>query len=416
MQKKPNESFIDQYSLSFSQKVAGDFFKEKDQIIGQEILSVTPSKQINFFVLKILFEKWQEEMKQMESPYFDFKDAEVRKELITFMNVLSKKISMGQEHFQGLLKESVSQTLTLLADPSAFLKEEYKGKESIVLTEKNARNLLKYLKVLKQEITDLFSGHLDAPAEQMLDASGDYFAEQDLAEVLESELGLIASVLPVSFEDLVGSEEEVNGPVSEDDVDFEGSFFESGELSGESLEDEDVADFESSEEEDLEEDFEEEKARAFEEQDEDESDLDDEESEEQDEMEVSDESDIDEDQDEALEDDVKPLNEALAEEPPKIVNQAYEKQEKVTLAESMEHSKVSSIMQAISVNNKFMFVKELFDDEREVFEEAVEMIEGCSSFDDAVELLVQDYAKTYEWDMNSDVVKELLKVVFRKFR
>jgi hypothetical protein len=31
-------------------------------------------------------------------------------------------------------------------------------------------------------------------------------------------------------------------------------------------------------------------------------------------------------------------------------------------------------------------------------------------------MLVQNYAKEYFWDMNSDEVKELLKVIFRRFR
>jgi VIT1/CCC1 family predicted Fe2+/Mn2+ transporter len=73
-------------------------------------------------------------------------------------------------------------------------------------------------------------------------------------------------------------------------------------------------------------------------------------------------------------------------------------------------------MEAISVNHRYMFTKELFDGSREAFTEAIAAIEACESFDDAVELLVQTYAKERAWDMNSEEVKELLKVVFRKFR
>lgn len=443
MQKKPNESFIDQYKLGFSQKVAEEFFQENDHITGQDILSVTASKQINFFVLKILFAKWQEEMKRLESPYFDFKDADVRKELISFMNTVSKKISMDQDHFQELLQEGVGQTLHLLVDPSGFLKEEFSGKENLVLTDKNAKNFLKYIKVFKEEITDLFTDHTDSATGTMLEASVAYFESLNLDDAILTELQLISEVRPVAFVDLFESQ-----AVEEESDDF-------GFTTDEVEEEEPVAEVEEEIEEDLpeeeepeaEDEWEEEKEEAFEPEEEVEeseietSEYEEEEPEEEledveDEIEGVEEDDFEEEQEpepEEVEEEIeqpdapeedeieeeepsKSLNEKLNTETSKTVNDSFEQEEKVSLADSHAQSKVSSIMQAISVNSRYMFVKELFDDEREVFEEAIEMIEGCESFDDAVELLVQDYAKTYEWDMNSDVVKELLKVVFRKFR
>ena len=50
------------------------------------------------------------------------------------------------------------------------------------------------------------------------------------------------------------------------------------------------------------------------------------------------------------------------------------------------------------------------------FEQAIMDIESWDSFYDAGEKLFQEYAKNLDWDMNSDEVKELLKVIFRKFR
>ena len=77
---------------------------------------------------------------------------------------------------------------------------------------------------------------------------------------------------------------------------------------------------------------------------------------------------------------------------------------------------VDNMMSAISVNHRYMFINELFDGEADIFTEAIGKIEKCSSFDDSVEILVQNYAKDYHWDMNSDEVKELLKIIFRRFR
>ena len=63
-----------------------------------------------------------------------------------------------------------------------------------------------------------------------------------------------------------------------------------------------------------------------------------------------------------------------------------------------------------------MFTNELFGGNGEDFKEAIGYVEECITFDESVELLVQRYAKPYKWDMNSVEVKELLKVIFRKFR
>jgi len=116
------------------------------------------------------------------------------------------------------------------------------------------------------------------------------------------------------------------------------------------------------------------------------------------------------------EDEEVSLNQKLADETTKTINEKFEKDESVTLADHHQQSKVTSIMEAISVNNRYMFVNDLFEGDKEEFTDAIERIEECESFDEAVEILVQEYARNYDWDMNSDEVKELLKVVFRKFR
>ena len=99
-------------------------------------------------------------------------------------------------------------------------------------------------------------------------------------------------------------------------------------------------------------------------------------------------------------------------------NSAAEKFEvdQKTLAELQEEQKIESVFEAISINHRYMFLQELFDGNNELFTTALKDIDVCSTFDEAVEALVQNYAKEFYWDMNSDEVKELLKVVYRKFR
>ncbi len=72
MESKLNIEKIKSYSLDFADIVCRNFFKIKDKITGNEILSVTSSKQINLFVLKNLFYAWEKESDKLKSNYFNY--------------------------------------------------------------------------------------------------------------------------------------------------------------------------------------------------------------------------------------------------------------------------------------------------------------------------------------------------------
>ena len=103
-------------------------------------------------------------------------------------------------------------------------------------------------------------------------------------------------------------------------------------------------------------------------------------------------------------------------EAPATINEQFGSTSDHTVAESLQRKPVASIMDSISLNQRYMFAQELFSGDANVFQKAIGEIEQERSFDDAVEHLVSSYARKNEWDMNSDAVKELLKAVFRKFR
>ncbi|MGB3467035.1 MAG: hypothetical protein WBA74_17270 [Cyclobacteriaceae bacterium] len=90
--RKINHQFIENYSKRFSDRIVDDFFSGRNEIKGKEIVSLTKSKQVNFLVIKSLFNQWQEETKKLESPFFDFKNDKVRKALVQVMNTLSQYI------------------------------------------------------------------------------------------------------------------------------------------------------------------------------------------------------------------------------------------------------------------------------------------------------------------------------------
>jgi len=103
--------------------------------------------------------------------------------------------------------------------------------------------------------------------------------------------------------------------------------------------------------------------------------------------------------------------------PEETINEQFEKEEEESLAEHHESAKKGDkILELISLNHRYMFIKELFNNDKNEFENALFELEDFASFDESVEYLVQSYAKHNSWDMQSDEVKEFLKVLFRRFR
>lgn len=464
MQRKLNDEFIREYSEEFSENITSNFFEKNDKISGKEILSVSPSKQVNFFVLKILFRKWQEEMKQLESPFFNYRAPEVRKAMVQFMNTLSQHIEVGPDHFQLMLEEAVANSLLLATDPASYLTLEFEELDVPQVNEKITKPILKYLRLHKDTIAAFFERNNRLAIDDFLDAIPEYFEDVQVQSAIDEELANLSKVITISEEDIFITEDFVK-PI-DDDEDFPGF---ADDLIEEDFSPEDSAD-------ELDEEQEQEEASIEDTEDhveeapyvrpepskatkglaiartvepDPEPELPEEESEPESEEleEEAPDSNVDEEPEEAYIDEVaeapteesaddeadadeeeQAIEEAEAQEEQEedSVNEQFKEnqatvndrfaEENSTLADKMEKRKVNSIMEAISVNHRYMFTKELFDGDRDAFTQTIDDLEACTSFDDAVEMLVQSHAKPREWDMNSDEVKELLKVVFRKFR
>ena len=155
MDEKISLEAISRYGDAYADKVLKGFFSSKDKITGPEILSLCNVQQVNLFIVSELFKTWKEETKKLKSPYFDYDHPEVKEALENLMSMLSKNISIDQQHFEPLLKKAVSQTLLVVFDPYDFFSMIVTG-ENNKLEVAPFREEIKYLKVNK------------APLERML--------------------------------------------------------------------------------------------------------------------------------------------------------------------------------------------------------------------------------------------------------
>lgn len=418
MQKKLNEDFIDGYCEKFASKVTANFFKDgKEVITGKEILKVTPSKQVNFFVIKLLFRYWQEETKKLESPFFNYKHEEVRQAMIQFMNVLSQHIEINKEKFETLLNHAVKDTIYLAAMPQAYVEIDLDSRGVETIKEKSIEGTVKYLKIHKKEIQNFLSDMKGLTVDDVVDELPEEFDDFDTTDAVTAECALLTDILEITTEKIFSDDPEMD-EFDEDDL------FEPGEedlveerprpkktapdankeniniqmtTEDDAMMEEDIVDTNDVGSKEVEAEIE---APQNEEVEETPEEV---EEEEEPKKEVRTPVML---EDEDKEDDF----------PEETINKQFENQEE-TVADHLDSSKKESdILSLISLNHRYMFIKELFRNDKHEFENALVELEDYESFDESVEFLVQGYAKHNEWDMQSDEVKEFLKVLFRRFR
>jgi hypothetical protein len=154
MDEKISLEAIALYSDAYAEKVIKKAFGARPKIDGKEILALCDVQQINLFIVRELFKAWREEFRKLKSPYFDYEHTDVKAALDNFMSVLSKNISVTQQHFSPLLKKAVSQTVLLILDPYDYFSMIISGSNNKL--DVNAfREEIKYLKINKAPLEKL---------------------------------------------------------------------------------------------------------------------------------------------------------------------------------------------------------------------------------------------------------------------
>lgn len=109
------------YGRRLASRLSQQFFGPQPDatLDGPALLKFTPLRQVNLLVLRQLLGRWQQEASALRSPYFNFEAAPVRAALGQFMNVLSRHIRLDRAALEPLLAQAVADTLVLATDPAA---------------------------------------------------------------------------------------------------------------------------------------------------------------------------------------------------------------------------------------------------------------------------------------------------------
>jgi hypothetical protein len=90
-----------------------------------------------------------------------------------------------------------------------------------------------------------------------------------------------------------------------------------------------------------------------------------------------------------------------------------EKKEK-TLADTI-HTPIADLRSGIGVNDRFLFINDLFKGSQQDYTSAIEEINGQGSFDDAI-LIINLMKEQYHWAETSEGLTRLISFVKRRFR
>jgi len=339
MEGNINHQLINSYSKTAAKSLIKVFFKGKSPIKGTEILSFCEVKQVNLFVVKVIFEKWKTEFDQLRSPYFDYQSEDVLLAAKRFMNALSKNILIEKKAFQPLLEEAIYKTVLLIFSPYEYYLQEINKPVFQQLSIMDLTDMQKYVKI---------NGHL-------LQAYIDRFNSDGIQAVFN--------------DDAVRIFDEVCENIKETPEDFEqyhNAFNKIFPL--------DINDV-YSQSDDI--------AKEFEE----------------DEVGTADSENINE----KFKSEQKTLLDTLPAENSEKIIDLHEKKP------------VEGIKQSITINQRFMFEKDLFNGDKNEFEMVINYLDNCKTRVEALEFVNENYAVKKKWDKDKEEVVEFFGIIDKRF-
>ncbi len=348
MDEKISVKALEDYSDDFASKLTASFFSTKEKISGPDILNLCEIQQVNLFVIRELLRAWKLESSKLRSPYFDYAAPPVAEALTKFQNLLSNHIAISRENFQPLLRKAVVQTLYLILNPYDFYAETL-GSHGQVLNVADLRNDVKYIHINRTPLEKLLK---DADDNKQTTLTGnEAFAALD--HILEA-----VNFTPEDVDDYLAKFSRIV-PLT-----FEDLYESGGSTKANTVKETKISVKEAP------------KAEA------------------------------------RKEEPAKAEPKKVAPTPTGAHVPLYDQQpgKGTTLAENFQ--KVKKIKDSLTINQKFMFTKILFNGDFELFSAAVERLDELDNIGQAHNYLTNNYG---EWNPESEEYQEFMEIVERRF-
>jgi hypothetical protein len=357
---------LESYSQAFAEKICAEYYQgDRAFISGLEILKLTSSEQVNYFILKNLFERWKEESAKLRSPFFDFEQEEVREALTVFMNKLSKHINVRKEFFKPLVVKGVSDSLAYLNQPLEFLKVEFCQKPILTLQEVKEKE--KYFRVNKVLIQNFYK-------KLHLTGKTGFSKEEALSSLQEVYKNFEMSLEP-SAKYLEQVQATLRLPTEESSLVPEEKIVESKQVKPETIVKEEpvvVKEVKVNTYKSERPPFETEKNQ-------------------------------------------ETLNDFFSKGKQLTLNEGFVHPEEENLLSKSRKSKIHDLKTAVPINLRYIFINELFKGSADDYNLAITQVERCDTLEAASNIIEQLYVKKYDWKSDKSEVKEFLELVERRF-
>lgn len=365
-----NSNYLENYSSKYAQLACEKFFSSRQFITGQDIIQLTSSTQVNFFIIKCLFELWQEELAKLKgSPYFDYRDIAVHDALTQFMNVLSRRIKVERSNLEPLVKAAVSQAIQVATDPVSFYQKEI-GKAPQGKINEFLRENKKYYKWNDKVVSFLIDktgfGH---DSDSYLRAiAANYHVVKDSLESVNLLLATLGDIKAFDVDLYLGVGQAELAPVSKPaskGYSADGSLFDAMEKEIPMQKSTPIA--------------------------------------------------------------TAPIEELIS----VSTFVAMEKDSISSIGHQLNASKLKAyfasesykgmkgimgaLSESLALNQRFMFTKELFHGNADLLRHALKSIDEAGSFTNAVDLINSRFVSELGWEINSEAVEELMQLVYRKY-
>lgn len=389
MTLQSNSNYLENYAAGYAQLVCDGFFSSRQFITGQEIIQLTPSAQVNFFIIKRLFELWQEELGKLKSsPFFDYRDIAVHEALTQFMNVLSRRIKVERSHLEVMLRDAVEEAVHVACNPVSFYQHEVSKAPHGKINEylKENKKYYKWNDRLVSSLIDKAGIGLDlASYQSAIEAT--YGVLQDSLEPAEQLLASLGEEMPFSLDTYWGRTAEAAAafaPEPEEELlaEIDAPYFSDEDLEEDLHEEEVIREEVFSEEFVEEESMPEEVFSAIPARSQEES------------MRVA------------------PLSPGPN---GKLLDAAQLQALFATETYKGMKGILGELVDSLALNQRFMFTKELFDGNADLLRYALKSVDQSSTFVEAVDLINARYVIELGWDIESEEVREFMQQVYRKF-
>ena len=101
-------------------------------------------------------------------------------------------------------------------------------------------------------------------------------------------------------------------------------------------------------------------------------------------------------------------------ETPETLGERLQQGQDPTLADKLQHSALNSLQSAIGINDKFLFVNELFNGSMEKYNRSIANLDDLKTLNGAL-IYLNELRVELQWNSSNEAYKKILELVHRKF-